>query len=99
MARTARTAATARSSSARGARRQRPARRELSCRPWGAVPDASTAPTARRPPGSCYIRAGESYRHMIVEARGVVKRFGERVAVDGIDLDVQPGACFGLLGP
>jgi lipooligosaccharide transport system ATP-binding protein len=36
---------------------------------------------------------------MIVEARGVVKRFGARVAVDGIDLDVSPGVCFGLLGP
>jgi lipooligosaccharide transport system ATP-binding protein len=36
---------------------------------------------------------------MIVAARGVVKRFGARVAVDGIDLDVPAGICFGLLGP
>jgi lipooligosaccharide transport system ATP-binding protein len=36
---------------------------------------------------------------MIVAARGVVKRFGDRVAVDGIDLDVPAGICFGLLGP
>jgi lipooligosaccharide transport system ATP-binding protein len=36
---------------------------------------------------------------MIVEVRGVVKRFGARVAVDGIDLDVPAGICFGLLGP
>ncbi len=36
---------------------------------------------------------------MIVAARGVVKRFGPRLAVDGIDLDVPPGVCFGLLGP
>ncbi|MFN8643748.1 MAG: ABC transporter ATP-binding protein [Candidatus Binatia bacterium] len=36
---------------------------------------------------------------MIVEARGVAKRFGARVAVDGIDLDVAAGECFGLLGP
>ena len=28
---------------------------------------------------------------MIVEARGVTKRFGARVAVDGIDLDVAAG--------
>jgi lipooligosaccharide transport system ATP-binding protein len=35
----------------------------------------------------------------VVEVRGVVKRFGERVAVDGITLDVPTGACFGLLGP
>ncbi len=36
---------------------------------------------------------------MIVEARGVRKLFGTRVAVDGIDLDVAAGECFGLLGP
>ena len=36
---------------------------------------------------------------MIVEARGVTKHFGARVAVDGIDLDVPAGDCFGLLGP
>jgi lipooligosaccharide transport system ATP-binding protein len=35
----------------------------------------------------------------IVELRGVSKRFGERVAVDDLDLDVPPGICFGLLGP
>ena len=27
------------------------------------------------------------------------KKFGARVAVDGIDLMVSPGTCFGLLGP
>lgn len=36
---------------------------------------------------------------MIIEARGVTKRFGERVAVDDLDLDVPAGLCFGLLGP
>ncbi len=30
---------------------------------------------------------------------GVVKRFGEITAVDGLDLEVEPGVCFGLLGP
>jgi lipooligosaccharide transport system ATP-binding protein len=34
-----------------------------------------------------------------IELRGVVKRFGEIVAVDGLDLIVPPGVCFGLLGP
>ncbi|MGD9696719.1 MAG: ABC transporter ATP-binding protein [Thermoleophilia bacterium] len=34
-----------------------------------------------------------------VVARGLVKRYGSRAAVDGIDLDVRPGECFGLLGP
>ncbi len=36
---------------------------------------------------------------MIIEARSVSKRFGDRVAVDGLDLDVPSGICFGLLGP
>ncbi len=36
---------------------------------------------------------------MVIEARNVVKHFGTRVAVAGIDLAVPPGICFGLLGP
>jgi ABC-2 type transport system ATP-binding protein len=34
-----------------------------------------------------------------VEARGLVKRYGEIVAVDGVDLTVEPGDVFGYLGP
>jgi len=36
---------------------------------------------------------------MVIEARAVSKRFGDRLAVDGLDLDVPAGICFGLLGP
>ena len=35
----------------------------------------------------------------VVVARSLVKRFGEFVAVDGIDVEVQPGESFGFLGP
>src|SRR5688572_1549296 len=31
--------------------------------------------------------------------RALRKRYGNVVAVDGIDLDVRTGECFGLLGP
>jgi ABC-2 type transport system ATP-binding protein len=34
-----------------------------------------------------------------IRVRSLVKRFEELVAVDGIDLDVHEGECFGLLGP
>src|SRR6185437_354965 len=34
-----------------------------------------------------------------ISLRGVVKRFGPIVAVDGLDLQVPSGVCFGLLGP
>ena len=35
----------------------------------------------------------------LIEARGLVKRFGEFTAVDAIDFDVAPGESFGFLGP
>ncbi|MGB1626140.1 MAG: ABC transporter ATP-binding protein, partial [Miltoncostaeaceae bacterium] len=34
-----------------------------------------------------------------VRARGLVKAYGPRVAVDGLDLDIRRGECFGFLGP
>jgi lipooligosaccharide transport system ATP-binding protein len=34
-----------------------------------------------------------------ISLRGVVKRFGTITAVDGLDLEVASGVCFGLLGP
>ena len=35
----------------------------------------------------------------VIEARGLVKRFGGHAAVDGIELAVPAGGCLGLLGP
>ena len=35
----------------------------------------------------------------LIRARGLVKRFGDFIAVDGIDLDVARGEAFGFLGP
>ncbi|MEQ1787279.1 MAG: ATP-binding cassette domain-containing protein [Acidimicrobiales bacterium] len=34
-----------------------------------------------------------------IKARGLVRRFGDFAAVDGIDLDIQPGEIYGFLGP
>src|SRR6202790_5277591 len=34
-----------------------------------------------------------------ISLHGVVKRYGSIVAVDGLDLEVPAGVCFGLLGP
>ena len=41
----------------------------------------------------------ESQPQALIHARGLVKKFGEFVAVDGIDFQVQPGEAFGFLGP
>ena len=35
----------------------------------------------------------------IVRARGITKRFGDHVAVDGIDVDIMEGEIMGFLGP
>jgi ABC-2 type transport system ATP-binding protein len=36
---------------------------------------------------------------LAIETRGLTKRFGERAAVDGVDLSVPRGCAFGFLGP
>ena len=35
----------------------------------------------------------------VIEARGLVKRYGDEVALDGLDLTVPEGTILGLLGP
>jgi lipooligosaccharide transport system ATP-binding protein len=44
-------------------------------------------------------RAGEHARGSAISIEGVVKRFGEITAVNGLDLEIPTGVCFGLLGP
>ena len=36
---------------------------------------------------------------LAIEVEGLVKRFGDLLAVDGLDLTVRTGTCLGLLGP
>ncbi|MDG4789166.1 ABC transporter ATP-binding protein [Micromonospora sp. WMMD1102] len=36
---------------------------------------------------------------ILIQARGLVKRFGDFTAVDGIDVEVRSGEAFGFLGP
>jgi lipooligosaccharide transport system ATP-binding protein len=35
----------------------------------------------------------------VIEARGLTKRYGDLVAVSGIDFTIRTGECFGFLGP
>jgi lipooligosaccharide transport system ATP-binding protein len=36
---------------------------------------------------------------MLLELRGVRKRYGTQEVISGVDLELQPGECYGLLGP
>jgi lipooligosaccharide transport system ATP-binding protein len=38
-------------------------------------------------------------RENVVEASGIIKRYGDLTVVNGIDLTVKAGECFGILGP
>jgi lipooligosaccharide transport system ATP-binding protein len=44
-------------------------------------------------------RVGRVSDEPLIHARGLVKRFGDFTAVDGIDVDVRRGEAFGFLGP
>ena len=60
------------------------------------APDAQVEPSPATPatPSDELVSA-----RPLISARGLTKRFGDYVAVDGIDFDVQPGEVFGFLGP
>src|SRR4030088_1221713 len=45
------------------------------------------------------IEQGSGETAPAVQAIGLVRRFGDTVAVNRVDLAVQPGEVFGLLGP
>src|SRR5437868_6204394 len=42
---------------------------------------------------------GARVTDLAIEAHGLVKRFGDAVAVDGIDLAIPKGMIYGILGP
>ena len=45
------------------------------------------------------IRRGLAEGGLAIRAEGLVRRFGDNIAVDGVDLKVAPGEIYGLLGP
>lgn len=51
----------------------------------------------------CYSQRAAPEHHdtmpEIIRARGLLKRFDDLTAVDGIDFSIQEGECFGMLGP
>ena len=52
----------------------------------------------RRPSVRC-MKTTPTPSQYVVEAEGLTKRFGTRVAVDGVDLRIPAGSAFGYLGP
>jgi ABC-2 type transport system ATP-binding protein len=48
---------------------------------------------------STFQELGGSSEELAIETTGLTKRFGERAAIDGVDLRVPRGSAFGFLGP
>ncbi len=63
--------------------------------PPDAAADAGAAPEVEAAPPA----AGDAADDMVIEVSGLVRRFGDFRAVDGIDFTVGRGEIFGLLGP
>ncbi|HLU96670.1 MAG TPA: ABC transporter ATP-binding protein [Thermobifida alba] len=55
--------------------------------------------TSSPQPGRSALHPGSPSPTPAISLRGVVKRFGDLTAVDGLDLDVPEGTVLGLLGP
>lgn len=41
----------------------------------------------------------ENNTELAIQATGLVKKFGDNFAVDGVDLEVRKGTVYGFLGP
>ncbi len=65
-------------------------------RGWGQGDAMSTTMTDFEPGAGAL---GDPPADAAVSARGLVKRYGDLTAVDGIDFDVRRGTCLGVLGP
>src|SRR5687767_12037126 len=61
----------------------------------GPVTRSSSATAVRGGP----VPAGPIDPTAAISIRGLVKRYGDRAAVDGLDLDIRRGEIFALLGP
>src|ERR1700751_5743293 len=59
----------------------------------------TSAPAARGPGALAHDKARNYGRHFMIEARGLVKRYGPTTAVDNLSFDVRPGTVTGFLGP
>src|SRR5271166_169619 len=76
---------------------------------WIRPEPPSAAPSPPAPPGGAAIAPPRMPRAAVssgrppggwaVETRGLTKRFGANVAVDGVELRVRRGSTFGYLGP
>ncbi|TCL87574.1 ABC-2 type transport system ATP-binding protein [Curtobacterium sp. PhB142] len=62
--------------------------------------DAATSPAAKkRAPRATAPKAPQKLQPVVLGADGLVKRYGQTLAVDEVDLEIRQGSIFGVVGP
>ncbi|WP_254067071.1 ABC transporter ATP-binding protein [Curtobacterium sp. VKM Ac-2861] len=62
--------------------------------------DAATSPAAKkRAPRATAPKAPQKLQPVVLAADGLVKRYGQTLAVDEVDLEIRQGSIFGVVGP
>lgn len=61
--------------------------------------DGTAEPAARHPPARSPQAMERAPLPAALEARGLTRRFGDRLVVDTLDLRIEPGEVYGFLGP
>jgi len=56
-------------------------------------------PSPAHAPAAAQSTSESTGSRLAIETSGLVKRFGQRAAIDGVDLSVPRGVAFGFLGP
>ncbi|MEJ8284980.1 ABC transporter ATP-binding protein [Curtobacterium citreum] len=61
---------------------------------------AATGPAAKkRAPRATAPKAPQKQQPVVLAANGLVKRYGQTLAVDEVDLEIRQGSIFGVVGP
>ncbi len=61
---------------------------------------AATGPAAKkRAPRATATKAQQQQQPVVLAANGLVKRYGQTLAVDEVDLEIRQGSIFGVVGP
>mgnify|MGYP001815890916 CR=1 FL=1 len=72
---------------------------DVRCRAVKVTDGSKPSPGGTSTAGSVARRMSSGSPDALIAASGLVKRFGDFVAVDGIDVEVRRGESFGFLGP
>ncbi|WP_250896497.1 ABC transporter ATP-binding protein [Curtobacterium aurantiacum] len=60
---------------------------------------ASAAPAKKRAPRTAAPKQPQKLQPVVLAASGLVKRYGQTLAVDEVDLEIRQGSIFGVVGP